>query len=60
MKPMTRWAVRINGRWTGDEEMMYVWKRKKDAHDYAKWLLTGEVVKMEVKPSPAAIRRKGK
>ena len=51
MKPLTRWAVRINGRWSGDDEMMYLWKRKKDARGCTIFLHAGEVVKKEVKPS---------
>ena len=47
---MTLWAVRINGKWSGDGEMVYMWKRRKDAYEYAKWtdLLGGKVVKVSV------------
>jgi hypothetical protein len=53
MKPLTRWAVRINGRWSGDDETTYVWKRKKDAIDHMIFLHAGEVVKVTITDPPA-------
>ena len=47
---MTLWAVRIGRRYAGDGEMIYMWKRRKDAYEYAKWLHEGEVVKVTVHP----------
>jgi hypothetical protein len=45
---MTLYAVRIGKRYSGDGEMVYLWKRKKDAVAYTIFLHAGEVVKMEV------------
>ena len=46
---MTLYAVRIGKRYSGDGEMVYLWKRKMDAEAYTIFLHAGEVVKMEVR-----------
>ena len=50
---MILYAVLINGRLSGDGEMVYLWKRKKEAQGYVKWCGAGEVVKMELLPYKA-------
>ena len=50
---MTLYAVRIGKRYAGDGEMVYLWKRKKDAVEYTIFVHAGEVVKMELLPYKA-------
>ena len=50
---MDLYAVRIGKRYAGDGEMVYLWKRKKEAQGYVKWCGAGEVVKMELLPYKA-------
>ena len=50
---MTLYAVRIGKRYSGDGEMIYLWKRKMDAVAYTVFIGAGEVVKIELLPYKA-------
>jgi hypothetical protein len=47
---MILYAVLINGRLSGDGEMVFLWKKKMDAEAYTIFLHAGEVVKVTISP----------
>ena len=57
---MILYAVAINRKLSGDEEMVYLWRNKKAAQEYTIFLHAGEVVPMEVRRKEVTSRRRAK
>ena len=46
---MVVYAITINRKMCGDEEMVYLWRKKKDAREYVSYINAGIIVPMELR-----------